>query len=108
MGFLDPKLTIFSWSPFAHRAEAERQIKDMLKQDVIRHSTGPWSSPIILVQKKSGELRFWVDYRKVNSLTRNFAHPLPRTSDILDCLGDAKYFSTLDVRQGYWQIFVAP
>ena len=47
--------------PYAHREEAERQIKQMLDEKVIRHSVSPWSSPIVLVYKKSGELRFCVD-----------------------------------------------
>ena len=90
--------------PYAHREEAERQIKQMLDEKVIRHSVSPWSSPIVLVYKKSGELRFCVDYRKLNQITRNDAHPLPRISDLLDSVKDAKYFSTLDLRSGYWQI----
>ena len=94
--------------PYAHREEAERQIKQMLDEKVIRHSNSPWSSPIVLVYKKSGELRFCVDYRKLNQITRNDAHPLPRISDLLDSVKDAKYFSTLDLRSGYWQIPVEP
>ena len=94
--------------PYAHREEAERQIKQMLDEKVIRHSNSPWSIPIALVYKKSGERRFCVDYRKLNQITRNDAHPLARISDLLDSVKDAKYFSTLDLRSGYWQIPVEP
>ena len=55
--------------PYVHRDEANRQVADMLQQGVIRPSTSAWSSPVILVTKKSGELRFCVDYRKLNSVT---------------------------------------
>ena len=92
--------------PFAHRDESERQIADMLDKGIIRESTSPWSSPIILVKKKDGEMRFCIDYRKLNSVTIGQAHPLPRVDDILDSLGDAQYFSTLDLKSAYWQISV--
>ena len=73
----------------------------MLEQGVIRPSTSAWSSPVILEKKKSGELRFCVDYRKLNSVTVGHAH-----DDIVDSLGDSKYFTTLDLKSGYWQISV--
>ena len=92
--------------PFAHRDESERQIADMLDKGIIREPTSPWSSPIILVKKKDGEMRFCIDYRKLNSVTIGQAHPLPRVDDILDSLGDAQYFSTLDLKSAYWQISV--
>ena len=78
----------------------------MLEQGVIRPSTSAWFSPIILVKKKSGKLRFCVNYRKLNSVDVGHAHPLPRIDDILDSLGDSKYFTTLDLRSGCWQISV--
>lgn len=94
--------------PYAYRDEADRQIKEMLAQGIIRPSTSPWSSPIVLVKKRSGELRFCVDYRKLNQVTLNDSHPIPNIADILDSLGEATYFSTLDLRSGYWQISVDP
>lgn len=94
--------------PYAYREESERQIKEMLEQGIIKPSTSPWSSPIVLVKKKNGELRFCVDYRKLNQITVNDAHPLPRIADLLDSVKDATYFTTLDLRSGYWQIPVAP
>lgn len=90
--------------PYAHRDESARQIDEMLENGIIRESTSAWSSPIILVKKKNGELRFCVDYRKLNAVTVGHAHPLPRIDDILDSLGDSQYFSTLDLKSAYWQI----
>ena len=59
------------------------------------------------LEKKNGDLRFCVDYRKLNQITVNDSHPLPLISDLLDSVKDAKYFSLLDLRSGYWQIPVA-
>ena len=93
--------------PYAYRDEAEQQIQEMLANGIITPSVSPWSSPIVLVRKKNGDLRFCVDYRKLNQITVNDSHPLPLISDLLDSVKDAKYFSLLDLRSGYWQIPVA-
>ena len=59
---------------------------------------------MVLVKKSDGTLRFCIDYRKLNQITRKDSHPLPRITEALDSLGGAHYFSTLDLRSGYWQI----
>jgi hypothetical protein len=66
---------------YAFREESNKQIEDMLDNGIISPSTSPWASPIVLVRKKSGELRFCIDYRRLNQITRNDAHPLPRVDD---------------------------
>ena len=76
----------------------------MLAKDVIQRSNSPWASPIVLVQKKDGSTRFCVDYRKVNSITRKDAYPLPRVDDTLDTLSGSCWFTTLDLISGYWQV----
>ena len=78
----------------------------MLDANVIRPSTSPYASPIVLVRKKDGKLRFCVDYRKLNSKTVKDAHALPTIDETLDCLVGAKYFSSLDLKSGYWQVEV--
>ena len=80
-----------------------QQVADMLERGLIRSSTSPWSSPIVLAPNKDGNYRFCVDFRRVNSVTKD-AQPLPRIDDILDQLGGARCFSTLDLASGYWQV----
>ena len=75
---------------------------------MIRPSTSPWSSPIVLVRTKDGTLRFCVDYGHLNSVTKADTYPLPRIDDMLDQLGKSTHFSTLDLASGYWQIQVDP
>ena len=92
--------------PFHRREEVKRMLNDMLAQGVIESATGPWSSPVVLVQKKDGSTRFCVDFRQLNSLTKKDAHPLPRVDDTLDSLSGAQCFSTIDLASGYWQMKV--
>jgi hypothetical protein len=92
--------------PFQLREEGARQITNMLENGVIRRSTSPWCSPVVLVKKKDGSIRFCVDYRKLNMVTVKDVYPLPRIDEMLDRLGQTRYFSTMDLASGYWQIEV--
>ena len=76
----------------------------MLDQGVIEPSDSPWASPVVLVRKKDGSLRYCIDYRRLNSVTIKDSYPLPRIDESLDSLSNTKYFSTLDLASGYWQI----
>ena len=94
--------------PLAWREEMQRLLDDMLKKDVIRPSTSPWASPIVLVQKKDGSMRFCVNYCKVNAVTCEDAYLLPRVDDTLDTLSGSRWFTTLDLLSSYWQVEVSP
>ena len=94
--------------PMFKRAIVEQEIKKMLDQDVIEPSNSAWNSPILLVEKKSGEWRFCVDLRKLNSVTKLDTYPLPNISETLDRLSNSSYYSTLDMISGYWQIGLNP
>jgi hypothetical protein len=93
--------------PKARDAEAQ-EVHRMLQAGVIEPSSSEWASPVVLVPKPDGSLRFCVDYRKLNAITVRDTYPLPRMDECIDSLGDASVFTTLDCNSGYWQIPVAP
>ena len=95
-------------SAWRERTIIQQQVDRMLKQGVIEPSESPWSSPVVLVKKKTGEWRFCVDYRKLNEVTVNDVYPLPRIEDTLSQLEGSRYFSLMDLQAGYHQIPVRP
>ncbi|UYV80839.1 ASB3, partial [Cordylochernes scorpioides] len=88
------------------RQAIQTEVDKMLDAGIIRHSESPWSSPVILVKKKDGDWRFCVDYRRLNKVTKKYVYILPRIDDTLDSLKGAKFYSSKDLRSGYWQIEV--
>lgn len=90
--------------PLSKKVEAESCVKEMSDKGIIEPSSSPWCSPIVLVKKKDGSTRFCVDYRRLNGVTKKDAYPLPRLDVTLDSICGSKWFSTLDLKSGYWQV----
>ena len=88
----------------------ENEIDQMLKHKIIEPSTTEWTSPIVMVKKKTVGYRMAADLRKLNSKCKPIQFPLPRAEDIFDTIGQAKakYMSILDCFSGYWQIELDP
>ena len=79
-------------------------IEEMQIQGVVQPSSSPWASPVVFVPKKDATARFCIDYRRLNTISRKDVYPLLRIEDILSTLGESKYFCTLDLATGFWQI----
>ena len=95
----------YKHSPEAKK-EIESQTADMMESGIIEPSHSCWSSPVLLVRKKTGEMRFCIDYRKLNSLTKPISFPLPLLTDVFDAMSESApaIFSLLDLKSGYHQI----
>ena len=84
--------------------EVRKHLQEMEAIGAIRRSKSPWASPVVLVRKKDGSLRFCIDLRKLNSRTVKDAYSLPRIEESLDCLNESKIFTSLDLKSEYWQV----
>ena len=94
--------------PLIRQQAAEKEVEEMLRAGVIEQSDSPWASGVVLVQKKSGDWRFCVDYRPLNEVTRKDSYPLPRVDEMLDLVSGSSWFTSLDLRSGYWQVPLTP
>ncbi|KAJ3650016.1 hypothetical protein Zmor_021729 [Zophobas morio] len=92
---------------FAERSQVRDIVKDLLDNGIIPDSHSPYASRILLVKKKTGEMRMCVDYRALNAKTIKDTYPLPRTDEHLDQLAGCEFFTNLDLASGYHQIPVA-
>ena len=87
--------------PLVHKA-----VDEMLEAGIIRPSHSQYSFPVVIVDKKDGSKRFCIDFRALNKVTKIISWPLPLIDDVLSLLKGARYFTSLDMKSGYWQILV--
>ena len=86
--------------------EVQELLQGLLEKGIIQRYTSPYASPTVLVRKKDGSLRLCIDYRKLNALTVKDAFPLPRIEESLKALGGSRFFSSLDMSHGYFQLLM--
>ena len=87
--------------------EANKIVHEMIADGLVSHSTSPYSAPVLLVPKKLGGWRFVTDFRKVNARCERVVYPLPRIEDALRQLKEPRFFSTMDLTKGFWQVPIA-
>ncbi|WKY07926.1 hypothetical protein Q1695_007431 [Nippostrongylus brasiliensis] len=90
--------------PYGLRNEVAHMLKDLEERKIIEESSSPWASPIVLVAKKDGGIRLCVDYREVNKVTKKDSYPLPTIDVTLQNLKGKRWFTSLDLASGYWQV----
>ena len=94
--------------PVSQQELVDKELDKMEAQGIIEPSDSPWASPLVIVTKKTGDIRVCVDYHAINSVMRKSAIPLPRIQECLDSLSGSKYFCTMDLAQGYYQVAMHP
>ena len=93
--------------PYSRRELVKEKLDKMLEARIIRPSTSPWASPIVLVPKKGCGVRFCVDYRRLDKVAKFDAYPMVRMEEIFERIGSSNVVSTFDLAKGYWQIPMA-
>ena len=88
-----------------HKSEAcSKEIEMLIEYDMIEPSKSPWACGVVMAKKKEGQLRFCCDFRYLNAVKIKDAYPIPRIDESLSKLGDAKFFTTLDLGSAFWQV----
>ena len=89
--------------PIGLEDRVDEEVDNLLKKGVIRESDSPWNSPIVVVKKPNNDLRICLNYRKLNAVTNRPTYHIPDAGHIFDSLSGAKFFSTLDLSNAYYQ-----
>ena len=108
----DPDQNPIAQPPYRTRPEMreviDKQAHEMIADGLVGHSTSPYSAPILLERKKCGGWRFLTDFRKVNDSCNKVVFPLPRIEDSIQRLEKPRFFSSMDLTKGFWQIPIHP
>lgn len=92
----------------ALQAIVDAEVDQMLAEGCIEPAASPWNSGVVLAREKDGRHRFFIDFRRINDMIERDAYPLPPVQRILDRLREARFLSTIDLRNdGYWQVPLA-
>ena len=94
--------------PYTTKETVEKEVNLMLELGVIEKSRSEYAAPVVLVQKKDESCGFGIDYRNLNKITKFDAEPIPNMDSLFVELGDANFFTKIDLAKGYWQIPVKP
>ena len=97
----------FRWIAPLLVEEVREHIQEMLDKGAIRPSQSPWCNAVVLVRKKDGGLRFCIDFRRLNSRTKKDAYPLPRMQETMESMIGTRFFSTMGLKSGFWQVKMA-
>ena len=101
----DNQCTRLPWDFKQRRRDTSRRL---LRAGIMEPSQSEWASPVVLVQKKDGGVRWCIDYQPLNDVTEKDAYPLPKIDECPDTLSGSSLFSTLDLQAGSWQVEMAP
>ena len=93
-------------TPLGFEDEERKHLEQMIEEGVVEPSVSAWASAPVLVRNKDGSIRYCIDYRAVNNVTKKDAFPLPNIDNCMDTLRDSVYMSTVDMSVGYWQVEV--
>ena len=90
--------------PYKTREIMESEIDEMIELGVIKPLISPYSSPIVLVPKKDGLVRFCIDFRKLNKVTEFDAEPMPNMEEVINRMSGHRFYSQMDLCKRYWQL----
>ena len=92
------------WIPHAFEEEVNKQVNEMLENEIIRPSSSPCNAPVMLLKKKDQGLRFVCDVRALNDVTKNDTYPLLLIKDVVDRMGGSMFWTKLDAASAYWSM----